>query len=185
MGRVIALTLVAVLVIGVTVSFADNKRENRRFMHGFAVYAQGRIDHEQQIRETLRGFLEKNRGALKEGFAKHPEVLPEMYSETGIERINCISGRYYDTLLAGLNNEERHAFYGLAQKLSYWVLMMAIEEADRMKVYKPYPPLSFRRKTEIPEFIVEDLKREVWPYLQLSPVNGEGGLGFDDMTCDD
>jgi hypothetical protein len=183
MGRVLVLVLAAVMVVGATASFAQNKRENRRFMHEFALYVQDRIDHERQIRETLKKFLEKNQGVLKEGLGKHPELLPEMYAETGIERINCISGRYYDELLAGLNNEERHAFYGLAEKLSYWVFEMAVEEGAIMRVFKPYPPLSFRRKTDIPEFIVEDMKREVWPYLKERPEKREGGLGFDNMTC--
>lgn len=185
MRRVIALVFALVMVINITASFAQNKRENRRFMHEFALYVKDRIDHEREIRQSLRRFLERKRGVLKDGFGMHPEILPEMFRETGVERTNCISGRYYDTLLTSLNNEERHAFYDLAYRLSYWVMMMAVEESVVMSVYKPDQPLSLRRKSDIPEFIVEDLKREVRPYLKEKSGKGEGGLGFDNMTCTD
>ena len=164
-------------------AFADGKVENRRFMRELALFVQDRLDHEQEVRGGIRAFIGKNRDKVKEGFGKHPELMPELSRTAGVEKLNCVSGRYFEELQQRLNNEERHLFQDCAHQLPHWALMAAVEEADKMGVKKTSPPLSYRMRGDIPYYIAMDLRAALEPYLAQG-ADKEEGFSFDGLACE-
>ncbi len=157
------------------------------FMREYSAYVIGRLDHEADIRAALGKYILQNRKKFAEGIGHHPGLFPGMFRLAGAERLNCISGKYYRKLLTGLNNEERHMFYGSAEEFSWWVICLAEEEADAMNIKKMSPPTALRQPDDTPNFIKEILKNELSPYL-----NEKGGkpacgkdLSFTGLKCDD
>jgi len=173
----------AVLLLPASFAAAENKRQNRLFMREFALFVQDKLDREQRTKDMAKALISENRVKVKDGFGIHPELIVALLRETGIERLNCISGRYYETLLSGLNNEERHAFYGIAEELNWWLVMTAEEEADEMGVKKVSPPFSFRRRLDVPYYIKQDITDALRPYLEERPGPDEKGLEFNGLEC--
>ena len=160
------------------------KIENRLFMKQFADFVIGRLDSEAVIRAEIRNFEEKNRDQVSEGFGRHPELLVELYEKFGLMRMNCIEGRYYDMLNLKLNNEERHIFYNNARRLDWWILQIAVEEADTLGIRRVSPPLNFRLPSDIPYLIAKTIREELVPFAQakLSPEDMKG-WSYDALVC--
>ena len=160
------------------------KVQNRLFMKQFSNFVIGRLDSEASIRAEIRDFEEKNKDLVREGFGRHPELLTELYEKFGLVRMNCIEGRYFDMLNLKLNNEERHIFYDNARRLDWWVLQIAVEEADALGIRRVSPPLNFRLPSEIPYLIAKTIREELTPFAQakLSPEDMKG-LGYDTLEC--
>lgn len=160
------------------------KVENRLFMKQFAGFVIDRLNSEAVIRAEIRDFEEKNRDQVREGFGRHPELLVDLYEKFGLMRMNCIEGRYYDMLTLKLNNEERHTFYNNARRLDWWILQIAVEEADALGIRKVSPPLNFRLPSDIPYLIAKTIREELTPFAQakLSPEDMKG-FSYDTLDC--
>ena len=165
--------------------------DHRRFMAGFARFVDGVIADEGGVRARLDTFILKDKTNLSAGVGIHPELIPEMYSLAGTERLDCLSGRYFTAFQMALTNEEREAFYKTKHDMDRWVLMLAVEEAARLKVTNPSPPLSYRLREDIPAVIADEMRATVAPYIAVKPGKEVGagpgfrhtGAGFDDLTC--
>jgi len=164
-------------------AFAEGARENRQFTKEFALFVQDRLNNETKIRADIGAFIVKNKGKFKENFGKHPELIPAMYEVAGIERVNCMQGRYWDEFTLKLNNEERHFFYETAQKLDWWVMMIAVEEADRLGVFKRSPPIQFRLLTDVPFYIALSMRKDIEPFLEAEPLPGDT-YSYNKLKCD-
>ena len=164
-------------------AFAEGARENRLFTKEFALFVQDRLNNETKIRADIRAFILKNKSKYKENFGKHPELVPAMYEVAGIERVNCMQGKYWDEFTLKLNNEERHFFYETAQKLDWWVMMIAVEEADRMGVFKKSPPIAFRLLTDVPFYIALSMRSDIKPFLEAEPLPGDT-YSYNKLNCD-
>jgi hypothetical protein len=180
-----ALLCAVVLLAASNSAQAAAYHENKLFMKEYAIYAVGLLDREPEVREAVRGNIEANRELLKNGFGKHPEVIFNLELMAGLDRVNCISGKYYDRFMEELSNEERHAFYNTAHGLTSWILQIAVEEADRSGVYKPSPPLTFRQRSDVPAYIAEGIRMELRGYL-LNDLTTEDrrGLSFKALPCE-
>lgn len=164
-------------------AFAEGARENRLFTKEFALFVQDRLNNETKIRADIRAFIAKNKGKVKENFGKHPELIPEMFEAAGVGRVNCIQGRYWDEFTLKLNNEERHFFYENAQKLDWWVMMIAVEEADSMGVFKRSPPIQFRLLTDVPFYVALSMRSDIKPFLEAEPLPGDT-YSYNKLNCD-
>jgi len=164
-------------------AFAEGARENRQFTKEFALFVQDRLNNEAKIRADIRAFILKHKDKIKDNFGKHPELIPEMYEVAGVERVNCIQGKYWDEFTLKLNNEERHFFYETAQKLDWWVMMIAVEEADRMGVFKRSPPIAFRLLTDVPFYIALSMRSDIKPFLEAEPLPGDT-YSYNKLNCD-
>lgn len=177
-----AAVFLAASVMAASPSCAEEINQ-RRFEYEFAVFVQSKLESGREIRAKLVEFVKENRGAVAEGFGKHPDLVPKMFEAVGLEKLNCISGRHYDEFEAQLDKDGFTLFYGVKQGLSHWVTMVALEEASRHRIFTPSPPINYRRRGDYPPFIALTIHEVIRPYLEQGP--GEGpGLGFDDFGCD-
>ncbi len=160
------------------------KVQNRLFMKQFAGFVIGKLDSEASVRAEIREYLEKNKALVREGFGRHPDLVVGLYEKFGLDRMNCIEGRYYDELNSDLNNEERHIFYDNARRLDWWVLMIAVEEADALGIRKVSPPLNFRLPTDVPYLIAKTVREELAPFAatELSQEDKKG-MSYDALSC--
>jgi hypothetical protein len=176
----------AAVLLAVSVSAqAEAYHENKLFMKEYATYAVGLLDREPEVRAAIRENIEANRELLKNGFGKHPEIIFNLERMAGLDRVNCISGKYYARFEEELSNEERHAFYDTAHGLTWWIMQIAAEEADRSGIYKPSPPLTFRLRDDVPAYIAEGIRMELRGYL-LNDLTTEDrkGLSFKALPCE-
>ncbi len=164
-------------------AFAGEARENKLFTKEFALFVQDRLNNEVKIRTDIRAFILKHKDKLKDNFGKHPELIPAMYEAAGIERVNCIQGKYWDEFTQKLNNEERHFFYETAQKLDWWVMMIAVEEADQTGVYKRSPPIQFRLLTDVPFYIGLTMRDDIKRFLEAEP-QPDDTYSYNKLKCD-
>jgi len=164
-------------------SFAQ-EIDHARFMGEFAQFVQGRLAAERDIREKLDKLIDENRKAVSEDFGMHPELMPKIYAVAGIEKLECLSGRYFITFQKDLTNEERMAFYETKHSMDRWVFNLALEEAVKLKVLEPSPPLNYRFKDDVPYTLAETMRLATKPYLGMKPGKEAGkGYGFDDIEC--
>jgi hypothetical protein len=176
---------VALLVSSAMPAHAVEVKENPLFMKEFAVFVKGTLDREKEIRSRLDGLVVANKIKVREDFGLHPELVPDIMKAAGLERLLCATGRNYDELVDKLNREEAALFYQTSQQLTYWALMMAVEEAAKLSILRPSPPMSYRPQDQVPWFMALKMKKAIEPYLGLK-INPQstGGLSFDSLLCD-
>ena len=184
MKKILAIVYISAFLFLPALSHAQGKIEHPKFMKEYSGYVVDRLNHEAEIRGALRKYMEEHRAQLSEGFGMHPELMPDMFRLAGAERLNCISGKYYEKFQLELNNEERHTFYETAQEFAWWVVCLAEEEADTMNVRKMNPPASFRQHGDNPLYIKQDLKDGLSTYT-IENTSGDKGLSFTGLQCDD
>ena len=182
--RALCLPLLICLLLASAERAYAAKVENRLFMKQFADFVIGRLDSEAIIRAEIRDFEEKNRDLVREGFGRHPDLLTALYQKFGLMRMNCIEGRYYDMLNLKLNNEERHIFYNNARRLDWWILQIAVEEADALGIRKVSPPLNFRLPSDIPYLIAKAIRQDLTPFAQAKlSAEDKKGFSYDALDC--
>jgi hypothetical protein len=182
--KIVSIIFISALLFLPALSHAQGKIEHPKFMKEYSNYVIDRLNHEAETRAALRKYIEEHKAQISEGYGMHPELMPDIFGIAGAERLNCISGKYYEKFLTELNNEERHTFYETAQEFSWWVVCLAEEEADNMNVRKMNPPISFRQHGDNPFYIKQDLKDELSSYTKVD-TSGDKGLSFTGLQCDD
>ena len=179
----VSAVLVAVLLLSGT-AFAGEKTTNPVFMKEFAGFVKDRIESEPRIRVILRDYINKNKEKIREGFGLHPELIPGMYEAAGVEKLNCVQGRYADVLNEKLNNEERLLFYDVAHKVDWWVMNVALEEAVKGGVFNPQQPLAYRMPMDVPYFVAVSISKAILPYIDKKSVTSAPGVfGFNSLDC--
>ncbi len=188
MKKIIGIIFILSVLLFPALSYAQGGTiEHPLFMREYSAYVIGRLGQEKELRAALGKYILQNKAKFAEGIGHHPGLFPGMFMLAGAERLNCISGKYYEKFLTGLNNEERHMFYSTAEEFSWWVICIAEEEADSMNIKKMNPPLSFRQPDDTPGYIKATLISELSYYLKEKEEKPAGGkeLSFTALKCDD
>jgi len=158
--------------------------EHRLFMKEFAEFVKGKLDDEPKIRQDIKGFVARYKDRMTGGFGKHPELDVYLYEMTGLDGLNCMTGRSYELLTHELNEREVKIFYENSSRLAHWALIIATEEAANAGAYKPITPLRYRSKDDVPMFIVQAMKADITPYLGMELTKEDmKGQGFKALLC--
>jgi len=177
-----AVVICAVFALGVCPAHAEDI-DQRRLQYEFARFAQGRLDSERHVRAALVEFVKENRVPLAGGLGGHPELVPSMMETAGLTKMNCVSGKYFPEFQKELDKDGLTFFYGVKEALDHWTTMIVVEEAARNKIYRPSPPINYRRRSDYPPFIALAIRDVIQPYLDKGPGDGPG-LGYDGLTCE-